>query len=147
MNWISVWIGLVLRYNSQLIITPANLKTDPGAHQTEPLSLLISWVNPLTSRVINRTIFFCNALESRECACCLLSFLYFHWFFPLSARETTPGNRFIYKSTRERVDSKGLYGRYRLHLMGSWLNSVVQEVCSILPLCKIVGRWVYFQFW
>ena len=91
----------------------------PGAHQMEPPSLLISWVNPYPSRFINRTIFFCNALESHECTCCLLSFLYFHWLFPLSARETSPGNRSIYKSTRERVDSKGLYGRCRLHLMGS----------------------------
>ena len=84
----------------------------PGAHQMELLSLLISWVNPFPSRIINRTIFFCNALESHECACCLLSFLYFHWLFPLLARETSSGNRSIYKSTRERVDSKGLCGRW-----------------------------------
>ena len=90
------------------------------AHQMEPPPLLISWVNPFPSRFINRTVFFCNALESHECACCLLSFLYIHWLFPLSARETSPGNRSIYKSTREGVDSKGLYGRCRLHLMGSW---------------------------
>ena len=43
----------------------------------EPPPLLISWVNPFPSRFINRTIFFCNALESHGCACCLLSFLYF----------------------------------------------------------------------
>ena len=61
-------------------------------------SLLISSVNFFPSRFINRTIFFCNALESHECACCLLSFLYFHWVFPLSARQTSPGNRSIYKS-------------------------------------------------
>ena len=42
------------------------------------------------------------------------------WLFPPSAREVSPGNRSNYKSTRERVDSKGLYGRWRLHLMGSW---------------------------
>ena len=83
-------------------------------------SPLISWVNPFPRRVINRTIFFCNALESHEWAWCLLSFLYFHWLFPLLARETSPGNHPIYKSTRERVDSKGLCGRWRLHLMGSW---------------------------
>ena len=35
--------------------------------------------------------------------------------------ETSPGNRSIYKSTRERVDSKGLHGRCRFHLMGSWI--------------------------
>ena len=43
-----------------------------GARQMEPLSPLISWVNPFPSRFINRTIFFCNALESHEWACCLL---------------------------------------------------------------------------
>ena len=91
----------------------------------EPPSLLISRANPFPSRFITRTIFFCNAPESHECACCLLSFLYFHWFFPLSARETFSGNRFIYKSTRERVESKGLYGRCRLHLMGSWINKIL----------------------
>ena len=85
-------------------------------------SPLISWVNPLPSRVINRNIFFCYALESHECACCLLSFLYFYWLFPLSARETSSGNSSIYKSTRERVDYKGLCGRWRLHVMGSWLR-------------------------
>ena len=49
-----------------------------------------------------------------------LSFCRCDWLFPLSAREVSPGNRSNYKSTRERVDSKGLYGRWRLHLMGSW---------------------------
>ena len=90
----------------------------------EPIrwSFYLSWVNPFPKRVINRAIFFYNALDSHECACCLLSFLYFHWLFPLLARETSPGNRSIYKSTRERVDSKGLCGRWRLHLMGSWKN-------------------------
>ena len=43
------------------------------------------------------------------------------WLFPPSAREVSPGNRSNYKSTRERVDSKGLYERWRLHLIGSWL--------------------------
>ena len=45
-----------------------------------------------SSRFTNRPIFSCNALESDECAWCLmpvwhktieLSFLYFHWLFPL----------------------------------------------------------------
>ena len=94
-------------------------------------SPLTSWVNPFPSRVINRTIFFCNALESHECAYCLLSFLYFHWLFPLSARETSSGNRSIYKSTRERVDSKGLCGRWRLHLMGSCGNQDLISEISI----------------
>ena len=84
----------------------------------------MSWINPFPSRVINRTISFCNALELHECACCMLSFLYFHWLFPPSARETSPGNRSIYKSTRERVDSKGLYGTCRLRLMGSWQSTI-----------------------
>ena len=86
-------------------------------------SPLISGVNPFPRRVINRTIFFCNAFESHECACYLLSFFYFHWLFPLLARETSSGNRSNYKSTRERVDSKGLCGRWRLHLMGSWFEA------------------------
>ena len=75
--------------------------------------------NPFPSRFINRTIFFCYVLESDECACCLLSFLYFHWLFPLSAREASSGNSSIYKSIRDRVDPKGLCGRWRLHLMRS----------------------------
>ena len=41
---------------------------------------------------------------------------------PLSARKAPAGNRSNYKSTRERVDSKGLYGRYRLRVMGPWAN-------------------------
>ena len=81
--------------------------TTSAAHQMEPRSPTQALgVNPFPSRVINRTIFSYNALESHECACCLLSFLYFHWFFPLLARETSSGNRSINKSTRERVDSK-----------------------------------------
>jgi len=38
----------------------------------EPRSPLISWVNSFPSRFTNRTIFFCNALQSHECACWLL---------------------------------------------------------------------------
>ena len=41
------------------------------------------------------------------------------WLFPPSAREVSSGNLSNYKSTRERVHSKGLYGGWRLHLMGS----------------------------
>ena len=44
-----------------------------GAHQMEPASPLISRVNLIPGRFINRTIFFCNPLESHECACCLPS--------------------------------------------------------------------------
>ena len=103
----------------QVVVFLQEKQPQTGAHQMEPPSLLISWVNPFPSRFINRTIFFCNALESRECSSCLLSFLYFHWLFPLSARETSSGNSSIYKSTLERVDSKGLCRRWRLNLMGS----------------------------
>ena len=105
----------------------------------EPPSLLISWVNPFPSRLTNRTIFFCKALESHECACCLLSVLYFHWLFPLSARETSPGSRSIYKSTRERVDSNGLYGRCRLHLMTSWLQLFIFNKNGESPFEGLLG--------
>ena len=95
-------------------------QANAGAHKMEPPSAMISWVNPFPSRFTNRTIFFRNALESHECTCCLLSFIYFLWLFPLLAHETSSGNRSIYKSSRERVDSKDWYGRWRLPLMGSW---------------------------
>ena len=57
-------------------------------------------------------------------ACCHFSI--FIGSFLLSARETSPGNRYIYKSTRERVDFKGLYGRCRLYLMGSCIDLFFQ---------------------
>ena len=41
-----------------------------------------------------------------------------------SAREVSPGNRSNYKSTRERVDSKGLYGPWR-ELLECLLGSLV----------------------
>ena len=70
------------------------LLRSPGAHQMEPLSPLISWVNPFPRRFINRTTFFCNAwiawmrlLPAVWSKTILLSFLYFHWLFPLLARE------------------------------------------------------------
>ena len=47
-----------------------------------------------------------------------LSFRRCDWLLPPSAREVSSGNRSNYKSTRERVDSEGLYGRWTLHLMG-----------------------------
>ena len=43
-----------------------------GAHQMEPQSPLISWVNRFPSRFRNRTISFCHVLESHEYARCLL---------------------------------------------------------------------------
>ena len=95
----------------------------------EPWSLLISWVNPFPSRFINSPIFFCNALESHECTCCLLfdeRQYHFHFsicigsFLCQRAKPPHAGKRSIYKSTRERVDSKGLDGTGSLHLMGSW---------------------------
>ena len=97
-----------------------------GAPQMELPCPLISGVNPFPRRFINRTTFFCNAwiawmrlLPAVGSKKILLSFLHFHWLFSLLARETYSGNCSIYKSTRERVDSNGLYGRWRLHLMGS----------------------------
>ena len=91
------------------------------------------------SRVKNRTIFFCNVIESHECACCLLSFLYFHWLFPLLVRETSSGSRSIYKSTWERVDSKGLCGRWRLLLMGSCKNGTIF-------LTKLTQNFIWLAF-
>ena len=70
----------------------------------EPPSPLISGVNAFPSRFVNRSIFICDALESHECACCLLfdvrqnycqSFLYFHRLSLLSTRETFSRNRSI----------------------------------------------------
>ena len=69
-----------------------------GAQQMQSPSLLISWVNPFPSRFINRTIFFCNALESHECACCLLSFLYFHWLFLLYQRVKLPQGIVLFRN-------------------------------------------------
>ena len=67
----------------------------------------------------------CLACQHRI-SCCLmkyctipLSFRRCDWLFPPSAREVSYGNRPDYKPTRERVVFKGLYGRWRLHLMGS----------------------------
>ena len=106
----------------------------PGAHHMEPPCPLISWVNPFPRRFINRTTFFCNAwiawmrlLPAVWSKTILLSFLYFHWLFPLLAREISSGNCSIYKSTRKRVDSNGLYKRWRLHLIGSCVHFVKYE--------------------
>ena len=89
-----------------------------GAHQMEPLSPLISWVNNFPRRFINRTTFFCNSwiawmrlLPAVWTKTILLSFLSFHWLFPLLACETLSWDCSINKSTRERVDSNGLYWR------------------------------------
>ena len=49
-----------------------------------------------------------------------LSFCHCDWLLPLSAHKVSSENRSNYNSTRERVDFKGLYGKWRLHLMGSW---------------------------
>ena len=40
----------------------------------------------------------------------LCSFLFCDWLFPLSVHKVSSANRFSYKSTRERIVSKGLYG-------------------------------------
>ena len=83
----------------------------------KPRSPFISWVT--LSRVdlkIEPFSFVMRLLPAVWRKTILPSFLYFHWLFPLSARETSPRNRSIYKSTRERVDSEGL--KRRLHLIG-----------------------------
>ena len=41
------------------------------------------------------------------------------WLSPLPTRETSSGNRIICISTRERVDAKGLYERWKVNMMGS----------------------------
>ena len=68
----------------------------------------------------------CLACQHRI-SCCTstiaVSFRRCDWLFPPSVREVSPGNRSNYKSARERVDSKGFYGRWGLHLMGSWYIS------------------------
>ena len=63
-----------------------------------------------------------------------MSFSRCDWLFPPSAREVSPGTRSNYKSTRERVYSKGLYGRWRLHLIGSWKNTTVTSVPYAITL-------------
>ena len=67
-----------------------------------------------------------------------VSFRRCDWLFPPSAREFSPGNRSNYKSTRERVDSKGLYGRWRLHLMGSWPRSHFKSRLSLIVRVNVV---------
>ena len=73
----------------------------------------------------------------------LLSFFYFHWLFSQSARETSPGNPSIYKSTRERVDFKGLYRRWRLHLMGSLLSELIYPLSCFV---KNVNCFLFSRF-
>ena len=70
----------------------------------EPPSPLISWIS--LSRV--ETFPFAMRLNSMNLLADCCDFSFFHWLFPLSAGETSS----IFKSTRERVDSKGLYGRW-----------------------------------
>ena len=79
----------------------------------EPPSPLISWVNPSRVDFINNTLFllWMRLLSAVWRKAILLSFLYFHWLFPLSACETSSGNPSIYKSSRERVDSRGPVSR------------------------------------
>ena len=147
-NLRSLIILFSFNFTKPWCFAPTPSQATPGAHEMELPSLLISWVNPFPSRVINNTVFFCNALESHECACCLLSFLYFHWLFPLLARETSSGNRSIYKSTRERVYSKGSCGRWRLHLMGSWRHSFPSNSFSafMVPTSRNLSNdWTVFN--
>ena len=93
----------------------------------EPPPPLISWVNPFPSRFINKAIFFRSALESFECACCLLSFLYFHCraLSCVYQRAKPPQGAvlFINLLGKGLTQSKDLYGGWRLHLM---------DICSFL---------------
>ena len=56
----------------------------------------------------------------------LLSFLYFHWLFSLSAPETSSGKRSIFKSTHGKGWSQGLVRQTEAPsdgLLKSWLHS------------------------
>ena len=84
----------------------------------------------------------CLACQHRI-SCCLLKHiiaLSLHccdWLFPLSARMVSSGNRSNNESTQERVDCKGLWGRWRLHLMDS-CQLYRQGVPTLLPLFYVV---------
>ena len=69
----------------------------------EPPSSLISRVNPFPSRFINRTVFFCNAIESHECACCLL-FDVRQYIFHFSILGVKPPQ--VTRSIYKRIDSR-----------------------------------------
>ena len=91
----------------------------PGAHHMEPLSPLIFWVNRFPSRFINTTIFFGNALE---CACRLPFYVrqyYCHFSILIGSflyqRAKPPQETVLFAN----LLGKGLYGRWKLHLMGS----------------------------
>ena len=78
-------------------------------------------------------------------SCCLMKytstvFRRCDWLFPLSAREVSPENRSNYKSTREKVDFKGSYGRWRLHLMGFCLNiTLLSKEITLSKSAKNLG--------
>ena len=74
-----------------------------------------------------------------------VSFRRCDWLFPPSAREVPPGNRSNHKSTRERVDSKGLYGRWRLHLMGSWWVWIIMYATNCIILMDFSFCLLYRQ--
>jgi len=97
----------------------------------EPLSTLISWVNPFPSRLKNTTVFFCDVLEAHVCACCLLFKVkqyYCHFFMIFTGSflnqytKPTQGIVLLINLFGKGVDSRGLYGRWGFHLMGSWFR-------------------------
>ena len=77
----------------------------PGGHQLEPPSHLNKFLESTLSPVdLQIKPFYFVVRLIINC----MSFLYFHWFFFLSARKTSQGNvsLSIYKSTREMAEFK-----------------------------------------
>ena len=96
------------------------------------------------------SLWFCLACQHRI-SCCFMKYnssviSRCDWLFSPSAREVSPGNCSNYKSTRERVDYKGLYGRRRLHLMGSWylLNSILIFKNLELNNVSLIERFIVY---
>ena len=124
-----------------------------GAHQIEPPSAFISWVNPFPSRFINRTKFFCYALESHECACCLLfvvsqCYCLFSFFIGsfLYQRAKPPQGTVLFLS----LLGKGLTSRACIEDEGSilWLLLLsISEGCEGVDLLRRVLFWLCFIVW
>ena len=116
------------------------------AHQMEPLFPLISWVNPFPSRFINRTILFCNALDSHECACWLLfdvnNTTVISLFSSILYQRTKPPQGTVLFINLLGVDSKGFYGRGRFHLMGSCF-----QLSYLWPEMIVIRYMLHFDKW
>ena len=85
-------------------------------HRDKPHDLSVVSV---AHQINPRSIFFCYALESQECACCLLSFLHFHLIFFLYQRTNPPQRSVLFinllgtrltprASMRDKAPSNGL---------------------------------------